>query len=466
MFFQRIFTQGLSIHSYILGDEKTKRCVVIDPVRNVVPYIIHAQNAGYDITDILETHVHADFVSGSKELKHQLNEKPRIHASGMGGKEWIPAYADEIVRDGAELKIGELRLKAVHTPGHTPEHLIWICFDDSRSSKIPWFAFTGDCLFVGSIGRPDLLGKQAMEVLAPQLYHTLFDVLASYPDFVEIFPSHGEGSICGKALKTRGSSTLGYERLFNPYFTKQPEDIWIKKLKDDLLPAPPYCQRIKKVNVEGAPLLSSLKTFKWGEGSASPALDQLFLLDIRLPDTYAAFHIRESINIPASPTFVQWAGWMLPEKKPIGLIVENVHAASEVIEQLRLMGFDQEIWIIQIGDEPLAKSNDSASFPMMDVEELAKILTEPASIYLVDVRSAEEWRSGHISGAHHMELTSLEKVQHKLPKGEKIGFICRSGHRASLAASLMEKFGFSVINIRGGMQAWKQSGLPIMLGDS
>lgn len=462
MFFQRIFTPGLSIHSYLLGDEGTKRCVVIDPARNPVPYIMLAQNAGYDITDILETHVHADFVSGSKELKHQLNEKPRIYASGMGGKEWIPAYADEIVHDGTELKLGKMRLKALHTPGHTPEHLIWICYDDSRSSNTPWFAFTGDCLFVGSIGRPDLLGKKEMDILAPQLYHTLFDVLAPIPDFVEILPSHGEGSICGKALKTRDCSTFGYERLFNPYFKKEPQQVWIKNLEEGLLPAPPYCQRVKKVNVNGPPLLNTLITSRW-EKETSPPLDQLFLLDIRLPESFALSHLKGSVNIPASPTFVQWAAWMVPEKTAIGLIAENHHAATEVVDQLRLMGFDQEIWLMHLGEEHM--SYPSSSFSMMDAEELGKLKPPFDSLYLIDVRTPEEWRSGHIPGAHHIEFKAIEQAQQKLPKGQPIALICRSGHRASLAASLLEKYGFSVINVRGGMEAWKQAGLPLKEGD-
>ena len=462
MFFHRIYTAGLSIYSYLLGDETTKRCIVIDPVRNVVPYIIHAQNGGYDITDILETHVHADFVSGSRELKHQLNEKPRIHASGMGGKGWMPAYADEIVQNGSELKIGQLRLKPVHTPGHTAEHIIWICFDDSRNSNQPWFAFTGDCLFVGSIGRPDLLGKEAM-ILAPQLYHTLFDVLAALPDFMEIFPSHGEGSLCGKSLKTRGSSSLGYERLCNPYLKRESEKEWIEKVDKDLLPPPPYFQRMKKINVAGAPLLNTLKTSKWKMGTPSSQLDKLFLLDTRLPDTFAISHIKASINIPVSPTFAQWAGWMLPEKGPIGLIVENPHAATELIDLLRLMGFDQEISIIHFAE---VENSDYTfvSFPMMDVHELAKQMPSFASLFLVDVRTPEEWSAGHIPGSHHIELLDLEKSQHQLPKNQLIAFICRSGHRASLAASLLEIAGFPVANIQGGMEAWTHSDLPIKKG--
>ncbi len=459
MFFQRIFTSGLAINSYLIGDEKTKRCVVIDPTRNVVPYIMQAQNAGLDITDILETHVHADFVSGAKELKHQLNGKPRIYASGMGGSQSVPAYADQIVQHGFQLKIGDVRLEAIHTPGHTFEHVAWLCYDDSRSSKTPWFAFTGDCVFVGSVGRPDLLGENEVSALSSQSYHTLFDTLATLPDFVEILPGHGEGSSCGKSLKARPSSTFGYERLFNPYFKKESRDVWTKNLLKGLAPPPPYFQRVKKINLQGPSLLSSLKTLKWHEEKEAPELNKLFLMDIRHPESFASSHIQGSLNIPFSSSFCQWAGWMLPDKLPIGLIAESTCLYCEAVDQLRLMGFDQEIWVILLGKEKEKMESSLSSFKVMDAEEVAK-----QQLYILDVRTPEEWQSGHIPEAHHVELIHLETVCQQLPHDQSIALVCRSGIRASLAASLLKKHGFPlVINIRGGMQAWKQAGLPMML---
>jgi hydroxyacylglutathione hydrolase len=235
--------------------------------------------------------------------------------------------------------------------------------------------------------------------------------------------------------------------------------VWVEKVDKDLLPAPPYFQRMKKINVAGAPLLNTLKTSKWEKGTASPQLDSLFLLDARLPDSFAMSHIKGSINIPITPTFAQWAGWMLPEKGPIGLIVENPHAATELIDLLRLMGFDQEIWIIHFAE--IENSNLTfATFPMMDVHALAKQQPSFESLYLVDVRTQEEWSSGHIPGSHHIELSALDKSYGKLPKNKPIALICRSGQRASLAASMLEKLGFPVVNIQGGMEAWTHSGLP------
>lgn len=462
MFFKRIFTPSLAINSYLIGDEKTKQCVVIDPTRHIVPYIMEAQNAGLDITDIVETHVHADFVSGAYELKHQLNEKPRIHASGMGGKKWIPSYADHVVQQGFKLKLGDVRLEAVHAPGHTLEHVVWICYDESRSSTTPWFIFTGDCVFVGSVGRPDLLGVDEIPILASELYDTLFDRLAFLPDFVEILPCHGEGSLCGKSLKARSSSTLGYERLFNPYFKKMEKEQWTRHLMKGLSPVPSYFQRVKKMNLEGPPLVSSLNTNKWNEDKAAPDLKKLFLLDIRHPEMFASSHIEGSINIACSGIFSYWAGWMLPEGAPIGLIAEKGCVFSEVVDQLRLMGFDQDIWIITLEQNKEKTLSPLTSFAMLDVEELAK-----RQLYVLDVRTPEEWQSGHIPGAHHIELIHLENTYQQLPHDQSIALVCRSGQRASLAASLLKKHGFpSVINVRGGMQAWKQAGLPMMLGNN
>lgn len=463
MFFQCIFTPGLAINSYVLGDEKSKKCVVIDPTRHVVPYIIQAQNAGLDIIAILETHVHADYVSGAKELKHQLNEKPQIYASGMGGEKWVPHYVDIIVEKRTQINCGDLRLEPLHTPGHTPEHLVWICYDESRSVTTPWFMFTGDCLFVGSVGRPDLLGDKEMGALAPQLYETLFEKLSHLPDFVEIFPTHGEGSLCGKSLRSRSTSTIGFERLFNPYLRKKALKQWIHDMKIGLSPLPNYFQRVKKINVEGPPLLSSLKVKNWDREKGADFTD-IFLVDVRHPELFAVSHIQGSLNIPFLHSFCQWAGWMLPDEAPIGLIVEKGHIASEIVDQLRLMGFDQEITVIQWEEVQKNFSGPFSSLPLMEIEELAKKQSRFESLYILDVRTMEEWRTGYIQGSHHLELNLLEKELKLLPHHQTIALLCRSGQRGSLAASLLQKHGFpSVFNIRGGIQAWKQAGFETVL---
>ena len=239
MFFHQRFVPGLAIYSYIVGDERTQEAAVIDPTRDVDAFLDIAKREGLHIKHVLETHVHADFVSGSREMKDRLGDDVTIHASGLGGEDWTPPYADHVVRDGDEVVMGSVRLKAVHTPGHTLEHVSWELFDDSRSKDTPWLIFTGDFVFVGDVGRPDLLGEEAREELAHQLYQSVFDKLPPLPDFTEIFPGHGAGSLCGKAIGSRASSTLGYERRFNATLIQKPEEEWITDLMDQMPLSPP-----------------------------------------------------------------------------------------------------------------------------------------------------------------------------------------------------------------------------------
>jgi hydroxyacylglutathione hydrolase len=215
MFFHQRFIPGLAIYSYLVGDEKTKEAAVIDPTRDGDEYLRVSKTEGLRITHVVETHVHADFVSGAAELKERIGGAAQVHSSGLGGKDWIPPYADCVVKDGDEIVMGSIRLKAIHTPGHTPEHLSWAVYDQTRSKDTPWLILTGDFLFVGDVGRPDLLGEEARRTLAHQLYQSVFKVLPAFPDFTEIYPAHGAGSLCGKALGSRSSSTLGFEGRFN-----------------------------------------------------------------------------------------------------------------------------------------------------------------------------------------------------------------------------------------------------------
>src|SRR4051812_6051301 len=254
MFFHQRFVPGLAIASYVVGDERTKQAAVIDPTRDVDDFLqIARDNGKLNITHVLETHVHADFVSGAVELKARLNGEPRIVCSGCGGNQWTPAYADVVARDGDEVTLGSIRLRCVHTPGHTPEHVCWALYDNTRSRETPWLVFTGDFLFVGGVGRPDLLGEQKRTALAHELYDTTFRRTAPWPDFVEVFPGHGAGSLCGKAIGSRRASSIGFERRFNASLQPMPEPGWGAKLMSGMPPAPPYFARVKKIKLDRPP---------------------------------------------------------------------------------------------------------------------------------------------------------------------------------------------------------------------
>src|SRR3954451_2289805 len=326
MFFQQRFVPGLAIASYLVGDEKTKEAAVIDPTRDVEEFVRIASGEGLRIKHILETHVHADFVSGARELKARLNGEPQIHCSGMGGADWLPAYADHVVKNGDEVKLGIVRLRALHTPGHTPEHVSWLLFDDSRSKETPWLIFSGDFVFVGDVGRPDLLGDAERVRLAHDLYHSVFDTLRALPDFLEVFPAHGAGSLCGKAIGSRRSSSLGFERQFNASLKPFPEAQWTDKLLAGMPPAPPYFKRMKQVNRSGPAILGTALP---GRNPIAPKTlrdrldrggDDLIVLDLGAAEAFAAAHMPGSISIGLTPQLPTWAGWILPAEKPIVLV--------------------------------------------------------------------------------------------------------------------------------------------------
>lgn len=452
MFLHTFHSPGLSVNTYIVGDSNSKRVAIIDPTRLVEPYLKFAQQEDVEITHILETHVHADFVSGAKELKHRLKGKPTIYCSAQGGEEWTPAYADEKVVQGQTITLGTIHLEAMHTPGHTPEHLMWLCYDDSHSKETPCLAFTGDLLFVGSVGRPDLLGKEAIEQLGRQLFSSLFVEMEKLPDFLELFPAHGAGSLCGKGLSARPSSTLGYERKFNPYFIKQPIEKWIKALQKDMPTAPPHFQRLKKINVKGPSLIS--------EGALTNK-ENSFIVDVRNPHEFAKAHIQGAVNVPLGSSFYNWAGSVIPGNTSIEMIGEDAEQLNEAKRSLHLIGFDcidrQVSWREIAGK----KEYLIETLPFCSVHDLAKKIQKAAKLYILDVRTPLEWKAGHIKQAHHFELAQLVEKCEEIPKANSIFVICGSGYRSSVAASFLKRKGYkNVVTIQGGMSAWKQANLP------
>lgn len=454
MFLQAFYTPGLSIYSYLVGDKVTRRAAIIDPTRDVSQYLQFAQQEGLVITDCLETHVHADFVSGAKELKHHLDGKLIIHCSSMGGKEWLPQYADRAVKEGDSIDFGRVRLEALHTPGHTPEHLIWLCYDETRDASTPCLAFTGDLLFVGSIGRPDLLGDKELKTLGKQLYDSLFIKLTHLPDFLEIFPAHGAGSLCGKALSARPSSTLGYERLFNPFLQKKPIDQWLKELLSDIPAVPINFLRLKKVNVQGPPLLINQAVIA----------SEFVVVDVRHPDLFARAHIKGSLNIPLGAAFCNWASSVLVENIPLKLVASNMLQMEEAILNLQLIGFDQVTRRIVWDENLVLEEFTFETLLSVNPSEAVKMMDEPTQkSFLMDVRTSSEWRSCHSSQAHHIELALLPEKIGQIPADSSIYVLCGSGYRSSIASSLLRKRGFdTVVNIKGGMSAWIKAHLPVV----
>ncbi len=466
MFFHQRFVPGLAIYSYIVGDERSKQCAVIDPTRDVDEYLEITKREGLRVTHVLETHVHADFVSGSAELKARLGDEVQVVVSGMGGAEWTPPYADRVVGDGDEIALGSVRLKAVHTPGHTYEHVSWALFDDTRSKDTPWLIYTGDFVFVGDVGRPDLLGEEARRKLAHQLYESVFGVLPGLPDFTEVFPAHGAGSLCGKAIGSRNSSTLGFERRFSGALQRRDEPDWVATLLKGMPIAPPYFRRMKKVNAEGprtlGPELPGRKRF-----TARQVHDQVcehcLVLDVRPKEAFAAAHIPGSVNIPLGHNLPTWAGWVLPYDTPTLIVPDDPDDVPEVVTHLLRVGFDDVQGYLEGGlGEWETHGFELGRLETTSVHGLAARLGKSSGRpFVLDVRTETEWDAGHIEGAHHIHGGTLEERYAEVPKDRAVAVVCGSGYRASIASSFLKREGYTdVANVLGGMAAWKAAGLP------
>ena len=457
---RRLSIPGLSIFTYLLIDQKAGCCAVIDPVRDIGPLLQLVEQEELRITDVLETHVHADFLSGAKELKHHLGDAVTIHCSGMGGKAWIPKYADRVLKDREEVIVGTVRIQAWHTPGHSPEHLTYVIFDDSRDKEHPCAALTGDFLFVGSLGRPDLLGNEALETLSQQLYHSVTKVLPELPDYLEIFPAHGAGSFCGKGIGSMSSSTVGYERQANPLLHAAGEKIWTDKLLEKAPKTPRYFEHMKRLNVTGPPLLEDLAPPRLMQIQELLSLDrqEVQIVDVRSVEEFSAGFLPGAVNIPPSSSFAMWATEFILPEVPIALVAPDEETAKSTLSILHLIGLDHIMGycIFTPAQVKLSKKQ------LFTISLAAPEFVAGYDSCILDVRTAAEWESGHIADAIHIELTALPAQLPPIPKDQALYVICGMGQRASTAVSLLRRAGFDKANnIRGGMQAWSQAKLPI-----
>ena len=452
MIIERITTPGLSIHTYLVGCPKTDEAIVIDPTRHVDKLISVAGSHGLRITHSVDTHVHADFLSGGPELKERLGSDLTIHSSALGGEEWLQDFTDRPLHSGDEIQVGNILLRSLHTPGHTPEHIILELYDLTRSSEDPWLIFSGDLLFVGSVGRPDLLGEEARAILASQLYDTLFERIASLPEFTEVFPAHGAGSLCGKGLGGRDNSTIGYERKYNPSMQKLERGSWINELMQDMPTAPGYFARMKQLNKIGPALLERNGKLPMIT-SRELDLDNVQLVDVRSPRQFAAGHVKGAISLPVDTGQANWAGWLLDPARSVVLVGQDGKVDSSVLPNLQLVGIDNILGVL----------GDTTGLPKASLEMLG--IDSIGGNSVVDVRSASERATDHIPGSRAMDIPDiLSGAAASLDQSLKQVLVCEGGVRASIACSLLERKGFSDLAILdNGMQAWRgslQSELP------
>jgi hydroxyacylglutathione hydrolase len=460
MILERFEVPGLAHYSYLLGSQG--QAVVIDPKRDVDTYLSYARAKDLIISHVLETHIHADYVSGTQALAAATGAK--LWVSGHDeGQEYRYRYGDQRFCDGEELVLGDLRLVAIYTPGHTPEHLSFLVYEQSRCGQ-PMALFSGDFVFVGSLGRPDLLGADAKRKLAASLYQSVHTKIADLPDGVEIHPAHGAGSLCGAGMSQRPQSTLGYERFCNVFLCGYDEEQFVDCILSSVPEFPDYYRRMKKINAEGPVVLKGLP----GDSALGPdefraKLDRLdaVLIDLRRPEAFGGAHIPGAFNIGAGQNLSMWAAWVVPYDHPILLVGDADTDLEQSRRSLIRVGFDEIEGYLKGGMTAWIEAGlEQAHIPQISVLELANRLDSSDQVTVLDVRSPKEWRDGHIHDAIHIPGGELPKRVNELPSDSKLHVICGSGYRSSVATSVLERAGYGhLVNVVGGMTAWNRRGL-------
>ena len=470
MIVTRFFEPSIAQASYLIGCAAAGEAIVIDPNRDIAHYLAAAARDHVRITHVTETHIHADFLSGARELAQATGAT--LLLSDEGDADWKYAFAHEarLLHHGDRITIGNIHLDVLHTPGHTPEHLSFLITDGAAADR-PLAAATGDFIFVGDVGRPDLLERAAhmagtMEQGARTLWRSLraFD---SQEDWLQIWPGHGAGSACGKGISAIPYSTLGYERRFNWAFAVPTEEAFVIKVLEGQPEPPAYFAIMKALNKRGPDLRRT---------SAPPRLDATRLpalvnagavvVDTRAAADFATAYLPGTLNLPLNGSFVTWAGWLLPYADDFYVIVDRDDdaAVAELVRQLALIGLDRVAGIFSADavHQAAAQGVPVATVSQLSAGELAGRLAA-GDVQLVDVRGAAEWHDGHIASATHIPLGYLSTRLAELAPDRPIVVQCRGGGRSAIAASLLRRLGRpDVLNLTGGIDGWRDAGLPIV----
>ncbi len=453
MLIKHFFLGKIAHSSYILAGNNT--CAVIDPQRDVDVYVREARAQGVRITHILQTHLHADFVSGHLELSRLTGAKIHVAKSANCAFEHVP------LSEGDEIAIEDMRLRVLETPGHTPEHLSFVVSDAARSPE-PVCVFCGDTLFVGDVGRPDLFPGIAEE-LAGKLYDSLHGKLLRLPDYCEVYPAHGAGSLCGRAMGAKQQSTIGYERRFNAALKIEGRDAFVRSLTQDMPPAPDHFSRCSDVNRLGPALMGDLPRLEEldiGEFRKRMEKPGTQVLDVRGYHAFGSQHIPGSWHIDLKGNFPTYAGWVLPTDGDILLVADNYQAAEEAGLWARRVGVDRIVGCLDGGILAWATGGlPSSSVPQLSSQELHERVNARGSFVLLDVRAPSEFEDNHIAGAVNIQVSSLRTRHAELDREKRILLICSSGNRSSLGASILLRQGFrNVANVAGGMTGYSAAG--------
>ena len=469
MLLRYFYDTKLAHASYMVGCQATHEAIIIDPGRDLEPYLREAEAQEMCLVAAAETHIHADFVSGAPELAGRTGA--RLYLSDEGDENWKYQYLDrvehQLLKDGDTFKIGNIKFQVLHTPGHTPEHISFLLTDTAGADR-PMGLFTGDFVFVGDVGRPDLLEeavgfKGTKEIGARQMFQSL-QRFKTLPDYLQLWPAHGAGSACGKSLGAVPSSTVGYEKLFNWALSYDDEAAFVKALLAGQPEAPKYFAMMKKINKEGPAILHGLPAPEYLPYNRLKKLldDCAVVVDTRSSAAFASLHVPGALNIPHDGSFANWAGWLLEYDQPFYLIADSTRL-REITRDLISIGLDKlagyfepaaiELWV--------ERGQRLECYEVITPLEVAGRV-KSGEVMVLDVRSRSEWEEGHIPGAHHIMLGYLPERLAELPADKPILVQCQSGNRSAIAASILQVNGFKQIkNLIGGYRAWAVAGLPV-----
>ncbi len=474
MLLKRFYDTKLAQASYLIGCAATGEAIVVDPNRDVEQYMRAAADEGMKVSHVTETHIHADFVSGSRELAQRTGAQ--LLLSDEGDTNWKYAFATQagarLLRDGDTFMVGNLKFDVLHTPGHTPEHIIFLVTDTPATDR-PIGAITGDFVFVGDVGRPDLLEKAAkiagtMDASARTLFRSL-QRFKQLPDYIQIWPGHGAGSACGKALGAVPFSTLGYEKIANWGLGISDEDEFVQEVLAGQPEPPKYFAEMKRINKEGPPILGG---FRRPQLLQAPTIDSLLkkqeiVVDTRPAADFAARHIPETINIPLNKSFNTWAGWLLPFDRNFYLIVDAACARciDEAVRDLAMIGLDRAAgyFSFDVIDAWVVAGRPLATVPQISAAELAERMNTDV-LTVIDVRGRAEWEAGHLPGVLNIPVGYLTDRLTEIPASRPVVVHCQSGGRSAIAASVLAAHGRSdVMNLAGGFTEWQQQERPVEL---
>ena len=459
MYFNQISVDGMGCLSYVIGCPQAKTMAVVDPKRDIEDYLIISREEGMQITHVFNTHVHADHVSGDQELRSATGADIYIHESAP------VTYRHTAVKEGDTFELGAAGIKVLHTPGHTPNSISLLVTDKARS-RDPQMLLTGDLLFVGDIGRPDLPGAEILDEQVENLYKSIYVKLADYPDHLEVFPAHGQGSLCGRGMSAKKSSTLGYERRANPMLGFSSFEAFKTDVMSAFPARPKSFSHIIQTNLRGAatldacPLEKSLTPAQFEEMMADGAV----IIDARDAAAFGGFHIPGSINIGFEKQLANWVGMVVDPDAEIILVVDDRQDYDRMVTELHRIGYDLIFGYLSGGIMAWLMSGRAVEQLEQISAQQLKERIEKSNIRFIDVRTPAEWNVSRIQWADHFPLSDI--LDGKFPevdKNEELVLQCGSGYRSNIAASIFKQAGYAKVkSLAGGIFAWSNAGLPVV----